>query len=129
MLITYNKKKDERFLLSMLDDFKNSQQNDDELINSPFVMPIDAIFVIKGRGLIIIGQVQSGTLRKGDSILLTGGSKPDVTTTVTAFEMFIKDHDTWVAMPGDNTAILLRELDKEQVEIGMIVTSAKDDSA
>ena len=117
--------------MSTQDDFKSPQ--DEDLINAPFRMPIDDVFVIKGRGLIVIGQVQSGTLRKGDPVLITGGSKPDittsdVTTTVTAFEGFIRDPDNWVAMPGDNTAILLRELDKEQVEIGMLVTTAKADS-
>jgi translation elongation factor EF-Tu-like GTPase len=67
-------------------------------------------------------------LKKGETIRIAGGKKPEIQTNAFIFEGFIRDRDTWVAQAGDNCAILLREVGIEQLERGMIVTKILADS-
>ena len=85
-----------------------------------FLMPIEDVFPVKGRGTIVIGRVQSGTLKKGDVIIISGKNRPAITTHVSSFEGFIRDPDSFVAQPGDNCGILLREVEANQLEAGMV---------
>jgi translation elongation factor EF-Tu-like GTPase len=90
-----------------------------------FLMSIEDVFPLTtggAQGVIVTGRVSSGTLRKGDHILITGGDKSPVLTTVTRFEGFIRDATSWVAQPGDNTFIFLGGIKQEQLEIGMVIT-------
>jgi translation elongation factor EF-Tu-like GTPase len=95
---------------------------------SSFMMVIDDVFTVKGRGIIVVGRVQSGNLRKGDAIFISGKDRPTIATRVTAFEGFIRDHDSFVAQPGDNCAILLHEVEINQIETGMIITDEPPNS-
>ncbi|MEP7286347.1 MAG: EF-Tu/IF-2/RF-3 family GTPase [Chloroflexota bacterium] len=90
-------------------------------------MPIEDVFTIKGRGTVVTGRVQTGTLKKGDKIAISGKNRATITTHVSAMEGFIRDPDSYVASPGDNCAVLLREIEADQLEIGMIITNAASD--
>lgn len=84
----------------------------------PFLMAIEDVFSISGRGTVVTGRVERGTLKKGAEIEIVGyGSH--LKTTVTGIEMFKKQLDAAVA--GDNCGLLLRSIKREQLKRGMIV--------
>lgn len=83
-----------------------------------FLMPIEDIFSISGRGTVVTGRIEKGTVKVGDTIEIVG-IKPTQTTTVTGVEMFRKEMDQGEA--GDNVGILLRGTKKEDVERGMVL--------
>jgi len=87
----------------------------------PFLLIIEDIFHIKGRGTCITGRVQSGMLKKGDPIEVSGKDRPLIQTKVSGFEGFIRDRDSYFAQAGDNCAILLGEIEMNQLEPGMIL--------
>lgn len=86
--------------------------------DKPFLMPIEDIFSISGRGTVVTGRVEKGIVKVGDTIEIVG-IKPTQTTTVTGVEMFRKEMDQGEA--GDNIGVLLRGTKKEDVERGMVL--------
>ena len=80
-----------------------------------FRMTIEDIFSIKGRGTVVTGQVESGTLKIGDEVIIQGKSG-EKKTTVTGIEMFRKMLDS--AKAGDNVGILLRNISKDELQKG-----------
>ncbi|MEQ8672888.1 MAG: elongation factor Tu [Aggregatilineales bacterium] len=86
----------------------------------PFLMPVEDVFSIKGRGTVVTGRVERGALKKGEEIEIVGLSeeKP-MRTIVTGIEMFHKELDA--AEAGDNAGILLRGVTREQVVRGMVL--------
>ncbi len=85
----------------------------------PFLMPIEDVFTITGRGTVVTGRVEQGVLKLGDEIEIVG-IRPEVTkTVVTGIEMFRKLLDE--AQAGDNAGILLRGTKKEDVERGQVL--------
>ncbi len=87
-------------------------------IDKPFLMPIEDVFSIEGRGTVVTGKVERGTLKLNDEVEIVG-LKPTQKTVVTGIEMFNKTLDE--AQAGDNVGILLRGLKKEDVERGQVV--------
>jgi elongation factor Tu len=87
--------------------------------DKPFLMPIEDVFSIKGRGTVVTGRVERGTLAKGEEIDIVGLREATQKTTVTGIEMFHKELDSAVA--GDNAGILLRGTTREEVERGMVL--------
>jgi elongation factor Tu len=85
----------------------------------PFLMPVEDVFSIKGRGTVVTGRVERGTLKKGEEIAIIGLREEVVKTTVTGIEMFHKELDS--AQAGDNAGILLRGTQREEVERGMVL--------
>ncbi|QFQ03123.1 Elongation factor Tu [Corynebacterium urogenitale] len=85
----------------------------------PFLMPIEDIFTITGRGTVVTGRVERGVLNLNDEVEILGIREKSQKTTVTSIEMFNKLLDT--AEAGDNAALLLRGLKREDVERGQIV--------
>ncbi|WP_459610811.1 elongation factor Tu [Corynebacterium urogenitale] len=85
----------------------------------PFLMPIEDIFTITGRGTVVTGRVERGVLNLNDEVEILGIREKSEKTTVTSIEMFNKLLDT--AEAGDNAALLLRGLKREDVERGQIV--------
>ncbi len=83
-----------------------------------FLMPIEDIFSIQGRGTVVTGKVDRGTVCVGDTIEIVG-IKDTQTTTVTGVEMFRKEMDCGQA--GDNCGVLVRGIDKEAVQRGMVL--------
>jgi elongation factor Tu len=87
-------------------------------LEKPFLMPIEDIFSIKGRGTVVTGRIERGIVKVNDTIEVVG-IKPTQTTVVTGVEMFRKLLDEGQA--GDNVGILLRGIEKDQVERGQVL--------
>ena len=84
----------------------------------PFLMPVEDVFTISGRGTVVTGRVERGILKVNEEIEIVG-LKDSQKTTVTGIEMFRKLLDE--ARAGDNTGLLLRGVSKEQVERGQVI--------
>jgi len=87
--------------------------------DKPFLMPVEDVFSIKGRGTVVTGRVERGTLKKGEEIEIIGLRDESIRTTVTGIEMFHRELDS--ADAGDNAGILLRGTTREEVERGMVL--------
>lgn len=88
-------------------------------LEKPFLMPVEDVFSVSGRGTVATGRVERGMLRKGDDVELVGYNKVPIKTTVTGCETFRKELDS--AQAGDNSGLLLRGIKREQVRRGMVV--------
>ncbi len=87
-------------------------------IDMPFLMPIEDVFSISGRGTVVTGRVERGIVKVGESVEIVG-IRATTTTTVTGVEMFRKLLDQGQA--GDNVGVLLRGTKREDVERGQVV--------
>jgi len=87
-------------------------------IDKPFLMPVEDVFSISGRGTVVTGRVERGVVKIGDEIDIVG-IKPTQKTVITGVEMFRKILDSGQA--GDNIGLLLRGTKKEEVERGMVL--------
>ena len=103
-------------LMNAVDEYITQPQRDTD---KPFLMPVEHVFTITGRGTVVTGRVESGVIKTGETVELVGLA-PTQTTTVTGVEMFRKILDEGQA--GDNVGLLLRGTKKEDVERGMVVT-------
>ncbi|MBI2345232.1 elongation factor Tu [Candidatus Dependentiae bacterium] len=88
-------------------------------IDKPFLMPVEGVFSIAGRGTVATGRVEKGRVKVGDAVQLVGLMEKPIDTTVTGIEMFRKSLDEGQA--GDNAGLLLRGVKKEDVVRGMVV--------
>ena len=88
----------------------------------PFLMPIEDVFTITGRGTVVTGRVERGQVKVGDSVEIVG-IKETQTTVVTGVEMFRKLLD--YAEAGDNIGALLRGIDRDQVQRGQVLAKPK----
>jgi len=86
--------------------------------DKPFLMPIEDVFTISGRGTVVTGRIERGVVKVGDDIEIVG-LKPTVKTTCTGVEMFRKLLDAGEA--GDNVGVLLRGTKREEVERGQVL--------
>ena len=102
-------------LAETLDDYIPTPQR---ALDQPFLMPIEDVFSISGRGTVVTGRVERGVIRVGDEIEIVG-IKPTQKTTCTGVEMFRKLLDEGEA--GDNVGILLRGTKREDVERGQVL--------
>ncbi|MBI4385546.1 elongation factor Tu [Candidatus Parcubacteria bacterium] len=84
----------------------------------PFLMPVEDIFSIEGRGTVVTGKVERGTIKVNEEVEIVG-IRPTVKTVVTGIEMFNKSLDEAIA--GDNAGVLLRGTKKEDVERGQVI--------
>ncbi len=89
-------------------------------LDKPFLMPVEDVFSIKGRGTVVTGRVSRGKVKVGETIEIVG-IKPTQSTVVTGVEMFRKTLDEGLA--GDNIGVLLRGVEKEQVERGQVLAA------
>ncbi len=87
--------------------------------SKPFLMPIEDIFSIEGRGTVVTGRIERGVVKVGDEVEIVG-IKDTVKTTVTGIEMFNKQLDE--GMAGDNAGILLRGVKKEDITRGQVLS-------
>ena len=87
-------------------------------LDKPFLMSIEDVFTISGRGTVVTGRVERGQLRLNDEVEIVG-LKPTKKTVVTGIEMFRKSLD--VAMAGDNAGALLRGINRDEVERGQVL--------
>ena len=87
----------------------------------PFLMPIEDIFSIEGRGTVVTGRIEQGKVKVGEEVEIVG-IKPTTKTTITGIEMFNKNLDEGLA--GDNAGILLRGTKKEEVHRGQVLAAS-----
>ena len=85
----------------------------------PFLMPVEDVFSIKGRGTVVTGRAERGTLKANDKIEIVGLQEKTRETTVTSMEMFHKILD--VVEAGDNAGLLLRGIAREEIERGQVL--------
>jgi elongation factor Tu len=88
-------------------------------LDKPFLMPIEDVFTITGRGTVVTGRVEQGEIKVGDEIEIVGIHPETAKTVVTGVEMFNKTLDT--AQAGDNAGALLRGTKREEVERGQVL--------
>jgi len=88
-------------------------------VDKDFLMPVEDVFSITGRGTVATGRIEMGVANTGDSVDIIGMGAEKLTSTVTGVEMFRKILDRGEA--GDNVGILLRGIDKEQIKRGMVI--------
>jgi elongation factor Tu len=89
--------------------------------DKPFMMSVEDVFSIKGRGTVVTGRIDRGVVKTGDPVEIVGLREKSQSTVVTGVEMFHKTLDEGQA--GDNAGLLLRGIDREQVERGMVVAA------
>ena len=89
-------------------------------IDKPFLMPVEDVFSITGRGTVATGRIETGIVKVGDEVQLIGLGAEGKKSVVTGVEMFRKLLDEGAA--GDNVGLLLRGIDKDEVKRGMVIT-------
>lgn len=89
-------------------------------IDKPFLMPIEDVFSITGRGTVATGRIETGIAKTGDPVEIIGMGAEKLTSTITGIEMFRQILDRGEA--GDNAGILLRGIEKSQISRGMVIT-------
>jgi elongation factor Tu len=87
-------------------------------LDKPFLMPVEDVFSISGRGTVVTGRIEQGVVKVGEEVEIVG-LRPNSKTTVTGVEMFRKQLDEGQA--GDNVGLLLRGVDKDGVERGQVL--------
>jgi elongation factor Tu len=92
-------------------------------VDKPFMMPVEDVFSIKGRGTVVTGRIDRGEIRTGDAVEIVGLSEKPMNSVCTGVEMFHKTLD--YGMAGDNVGLLLRGINREDVERGMVVSKPK----
>lgn len=111
-------------LLAAVDEYIPTPQRD---LEKPFLMGVEDVFSISGRGTVVTGRVERGNLKKGDEVEIVGLNKTPLKTTVTGIEMFKKELDQ--AMAGDNCGILLRGIKRDDIKRGMVIAKTGTISA
>lgn len=117
-----DKKLGEESILALMDAIDNYIPQPERPKDKPFLMPIEDVFSISGRGTVVTGRVERGVIKVGDTIEIVG-IKPTQTTTCTGVEMFRKLLDQGEA--GDNIGVLLRGTKREEVERGQVLAAPK----
>ena len=91
--------------------------------DKPFLMPVEDVFSISGRGTVATGRVERGQCKIGDPVEIVGLREESMSSVVTGVEMFRKEMESTIA--GDNCGLLLRGVDKEAIERGMVIVKPK----
>ena len=105
-------------ILELMDQVDNYIPTPKRDLDKPFLMPVEDVFSIKGRGTVVTGRIERGKVKVGDTIEIVG-VKDTQKTTVTGVEMFRKSLESGQA--GDNVGVLLRGIDKSQVQRGQVL--------
>jgi len=103
-------------LLRVVDEYIPLPQRETD---KPFMMPIEDVFSIKGRGTVVTGRIERGVIKLGDPVEIVGLRDKSMSSVVTGIEMFHKSLDE--GMAGDNAGLLLRGIGRDEVERGMVV--------
>ncbi len=93
------------------------------LVDQPFLMSVEDVFTITGRGTVATGRIERGRIKVGDNVEIVGFNESPMTSTCTGVEMFKKLLDEGEA--GDNAGLLLRGIDKKDIRRGMVIAAPK----
>ena len=107
-------------VMELMDAVDNWIQLPPRAIDKPFLMPVEDVFSITGRGTVATGRIETGVVKVGDEVQLIGLGAEGKKSVVTGVEMFRKLLDQGEA--GDNVGLLLRGIDKDEVRRGMVLT-------
>ena len=105
-------------IYSLMDEVDSYIPTPERDIDKPFLMAVEDVFTITGRGTVATGRIERGKVKIGDKVVLVG-IRDTRETTVTGIEMFKKSLDE--GMAGDNAGILLRGIEKKDIERGMVI--------
>ncbi|MBR2160175.1 MAG: elongation factor Tu, partial [Clostridia bacterium] len=103
-------------LMDAIDSYIPAPERDE---NKPFLMPVEGVHTISGRGTVVTGRVERGIAKVGDPIEIVGLREKNATSVITGLEMFHKSLDEAIA--GDNIGALLRGVDRNSVERGQVL--------
>jgi elongation factor Tu len=106
-------------LMELMDAVDSAIEQPEREIEKPFLMPIEDVFTITGRGTVVTGRIERGVVKINETVDIVGIQEQKQTTTVTAVEMFRKTLDEGRA--GENVGLLLRGIKREDVERGQVV--------
>jgi elongation factor Tu len=106
-------------LMELMNAVDDSIPQPEREIDKPFLMPIEDVFTITGRGTVVTGRAERGVLKPNEEVEIVGIREKSMKTTCTAIEMFRKILDE--ARAGENVGLLLRGIKREDVERGMVV--------
>jgi elongation factor Tu len=107
-------------LMDTIDEYFPDPQRD---VDKPFMMPVEDVFSIKGRGTVVTGRIDRGKVKVGEAVEIVGLREKSVNTVVTGVEMFHKTLNE--GMAGDNAGLLLRGIERTDVERGMVIAAPK----
>jgi elongation factor Tu len=107
-------------LMDTIDNYFPDPKRD---VDKPFMMPIEDVFSIKGRGTVVTGRIDRGKIKVGEAVEIVGLREKSMPTVVTGVEMFHKTLNE--GMAGDNAGLLLRGVERTDVERGMVVAAPK----
>jgi elongation factor Tu len=110
----------EEKIMELMDACDNWIQLPVRAVDKPFLMPVEDVFSITGRGTVATGRIETGVIKVGDEVQLIGLGAEGKKSVVTGVEMFRKLLDQGEA--GDNVGLLLRGIDKDEVKRGMVLT-------
>ena len=110
----------EEKIMELMDACDNWIQLPVRAVDKPFLMPVEDVFSITGRGTVATGRIETGVIKVGDEVQLIGLGAEGKKSVVTGVEMFRKLLDQGEA--GDNVGLLLRGIDKKDVKRGMVIT-------
>jgi len=103
-------------LLRVVDEYIPEPVRD---VDKPFMMSVEDVFSIKGRGTVVTGRIERGKIKVGEPVEIVGLRDKSMSSVVTGVEMFHKSLET--GMAGDNAGLLLRGIDRDEVERGMVI--------
>ena len=106
-------------VLALMDAVDNYIELPTRDIDKPFLMPIEDVFTITGRGTVATGRIETGVAKTGEAVEIIGMGAEKLTSTITGVEMFRKILDRGEA--GDNVGLLLRGIDKKDIKRGMVI--------
>ena len=109
----------EKNILKLMDAVDEYIPTPDRPTDKPFLMPVEDVFTITGRGTVATGRVERGTVKVGDTVEIVGLADKPKDTVVTGVEMFRKILD--MAEAGDNIGALLRGVDRKEIERGQVL--------
>jgi elongation factor Tu len=110
-------------IMELMDAVDNYIPLPERAVDKDFLMPIEDVFSITGRGTVATGRIERGVINSGDPVQILGMGAEDLTSTVTGVEMFRKILDRGEA--GDNVGLLLRGIEKTQIRRGMVICKPK----
>ena len=106
-------------VLALMDAVDNYIELPTRDIDKPFLMPIEDVFTLTGRGTVATGRIETGVAKTGEAVEIIGMGAEKLTSTITGVEMFRKILDRGEA--GDNVGLLLRGIDKKDIKRGMVI--------
>ena len=106
-------------LIGLMDAVDENIPEPEREVDRPFLMPVEDVFTITGRGTVVTGRIERGIVKVNEEVEIVGIKETSKKTTVTSIEMFKKFLDEGRA--GDNAALLLRGVKREEVERGMVI--------